>query len=164
LARLLRLFTFLPCEEIDRLTAPHGNINRAKEILAFEATALNHGPSEAASVYALACQQFGCADAKGEVVTSSTITQAGIAREQSGPELTLAGPELGTLTWAQLLVRAELAGSGGEARRLIQGGGARFGAQVLSDPHAKPGREELSIADAVLRAGKKRFCRVRLLV
>lgn len=163
LERLLRLFTFLPCEEIERLAGTGGNINRAKEILAFEATALNHGFNEAASVYALACQQFGCADPKGEVVTSSTITQAGTLEEQGGPELTLTSQEVGTLTWAQLLVRAALAGSGGEARRLIQGGGARFGGQLLNDPHARPAREELSGADCVLRAGKKRFCRLRLL-
>ncbi|MGL4208713.1 MAG: tyrosine--tRNA ligase, partial [Candidatus Adiutrix sp.] len=73
-ASLLKLFTFLPLEEAVYLGTLKGNlINRAKEIMAYEVTAICHGPQEAAQAYLAALKTFGSSDPKGEVKTSSAI-------------------------------------------------------------------------------------------
>ena len=107
--KFLRLFTTLPMDEIKKLEALQGSeINEAKKILAHEATKLCHGEQAAKDAAATAQQVFE----KGGV--GSDLPSI----EVDGKRLT-AG-----ITIIDLLVEAGMAGSKGEARRLIQGGGA----------------------------------------
>ncbi|MCB1051155.1 MAG: tyrosine--tRNA ligase [Acidobacteria bacterium] len=157
--RFLLLFTFLPESEIAQLTADGANINRAKEILGFEATRLNHGLEAAQQAFATAVTRFGQADPQGEVQTSSAIREVAIQKVADMPEVAVQHNELGEIGFLQLLVRAEFAASNSEARRLIQGGGVKMGERVITDPQARLEASDLAV-DPILRAGKKRFKKV----
>ena len=139
--RFLRLFTDVPLDEIARLEALSGaEINGAKIVLATEATALAHGRAAAAAAAATAARVF----AGGET--------AGL------PSVELPAAELAAgLPAFALLVRAGLAASNGEARRLIRGGGAR-----LDDVPIAEENQVISAAHEIkLSAGKKQHMLVR---
>ena len=107
--KFLRLFTTLPIDEIKKLEALKGSaINEAKKILAHEATKLCHGEQAAKDAATTAQQVFEQGGVGGDLPSI----------EIDGKRLT-AG-----ITIIDLLVEAGMAGSKGEARRLIQGGGA----------------------------------------
>jgi tyrosyl-tRNA synthetase len=145
-ARFLKLFTFLPLEEIDALTAAGGEqLNRAKEVLAFEATKLIHGQAAADEALDSAKRAFG----SGHDVTGDSIPHADLPASELAAGIVI----------ANLLVRGDLAKSTSEARRLIQGGGVSVHDQKIED-HA----HNVSSADVVdgyvlLRVGKKRMFR-----
>jgi tyrosyl-tRNA synthetase len=166
-ARLLGLFTFLPMDECRELARLPGNlINRAKEILAYEVTALCHGHEAAAEAYEASVRAFGAADPKAEVETSSRIRE--LARgplEASLPTVTIGRAALEAADMAQLFVLAGLAASKSEARRLIRQGGA-----YVDDVQLEGGRELspvtgepwLAGGSVTLRAGKKRHKMVKV--
>jgi tyrosyl-tRNA synthetase len=143
--RFLKLFTELPMDKIAELETLQGaEINEAKKVLAFEATKLCHGEQAAADAAETALKLF-TQGALGDAMPSVEI-----------PAAELPIPAF------QLVIKAGLAASGGEARRLIRGGGAK-----LND--VKIEKEDLSItvADFVegalkLSAGKKQHVRVVL--
>ncbi len=165
--RLMGYFTALPMDEVRRLGAlPSPEINRAKEILAYEATALVHGHDAAAAAYIAAGSQFGFADPAGKIETSSKIaTISAEAANDAIPAVTLSKDAFGEagIGILTLLVQAGLCGTNGDARRLIQGGGCYLGEERLSDP-----RKMLTVADfpangeIILRAGKKSRRRILL--
>ncbi|MEM8812791.1 MAG: tyrosine--tRNA ligase [Pseudomonadota bacterium] len=140
--RFLRLFTILPLDEVDRLTALEGaEINEAKKILATEATALVHGRAEADKAAETARKTFEDGSAAADL-PSIEIPPANL---EAG---------LGVLT---ALVSAGLAGSNGEARRHVRGGAIRINDQVCSDERARLSPADLN-ADGVIKLsfGKKR--------
>ncbi|MDR2301511.1 MAG: tyrosine--tRNA ligase [Deltaproteobacteria bacterium] len=165
--RLLRLFTFLPLEECRYLATRPGNlINRSKEILAYEVTAICHGHDLAAEAYAASIKAFGSADPQGEVETSSAIKNvASGPHEAELPTVSIPRALLEETDLAQLFVLAKLCASKGEARRLIRQGGAYIDNQVIA-----PTQEMAILAQApwlkkgqaVLRAGKKRYMTVKV--
>jgi len=162
---LLNLFTFLPLAETTRLAAlPDQLLNRAKEILAYEVTALCHSPVEAGQAYLASIRAFGPADPAGEVETSSEVSSLTLTEARADlPTVSLASGRLAGATLAELFVLAGLAASKSEARRLIRQGGA-----YLDETPAGPEDENLPVREAawlaegevVLRAGKKRYKRV----
>jgi tyrosyl-tRNA synthetase len=140
--RFLRLFTDLPLPEIARLEALEGSeINQAKKILATEATALCHGRAAAEAAAETARRVF---------------VEGGIGEELPVVEIACDSLASGIPAF-EALVRAGLAASNGEARRLIKGGGAR----INDEPLAQETRA-VSLADVTgdgvikLSAGKKR--------
>jgi tyrosyl-tRNA synthetase len=145
--RFLRLFTELPLNEIARLERLAGaEINEAKKILATEATALAHGRT--------------AAEAAAE--TAATVFEAGGAGDAL-PQIAVPREALERgLPAFELFVRAGLAASNGEARRLIKGGGAR-----LNDAVVTAEMQPVSLADfdphgqIKLSAGRKRHALVR---
>ncbi|MBE2277595.1 MAG: tyrosine--tRNA ligase [Rhodobacteraceae bacterium] len=144
--RFLKIFTELPVEECDRLGALQGaEINEAKVTLANLATALLHGPEAAAAAEATAREVF---------------ERGGIGEDL--PTVTLRPEELaGGLGIVQLFVRAGLAASGKDAKRLIAEGGARMNDEIVTDAGLRLGAGEL--ADPVkLTAGRKRHALVVL--
>lgn len=145
-ARFLKLFTFLPLAEIDALTAAGGEqLNRAKEVLAFEATKLIHGQAAAEEALDSAKRAFGAAqDVTGDSIPHAELTAAELA----------AG-----ITIATLLVRGELAKSTSEARRLIQGGGVSLHDQKIDDHAHNVSSADIIDGYVLLRAGKKRMFR-----
>jgi len=145
--RFLRLFTFLPIDEIRRLAALEGDeIRYAKEILAYEATKLCHGEEEAEKCRTAARQLFG-----GERASLS----------DSVPSLELGEPELEQGIPAYILFeKAGLCKTRGEARRLIaQGGGYVNGKRIDSFDRIIDVRD-FDQDVLLLRAGKKRYVRI----
>jgi tyrosyl-tRNA synthetase len=145
--RFLRLFTEMPTGEIAKLEAlKDGEINDAKKILATEATALCHG--------------WAAADAAAE--TAHAVFEGGGAGDAL-PQVDLDRDALATGVPAfELFVRAGLAASNGEARRLIKGGGARLNDAVIGSEVQKVTLADLDAAGAIkLSAGRKRHALVR---
>ena len=144
--RFLKLYTELPVEECERLGALEGaEINAAKIILANEVTALLHGADAAAAAEATAREVF---------------EKGGVGDDL--PTLTLTADELGDgISIVQLIVRAGLAGSGREAKRLISENGARLNDEPLNDAGLM--LDAAALATPVkLSAGKKRHALVQL--
>ena len=145
--RFLRLFTELPLDEISRLEALGGaEINEAKKALADAATALCHGAAAAAAAGRAAFETFERGRAAEGLPTI---------------ELPRAELEAGLPAFA-LFARAGLAGTGGEARRLIRGGGGRLNDARLEDENRAVTLSDLNANGAIkLSAGKKRHVLVR---
>jgi tyrosyl-tRNA synthetase len=142
--RFLKLYTELPLEECERLGALGGaEINAAKVRLANEVTALLHGAEAAAAA---------------EATARAVFEEGGTGEEL--PTLWLSAAELAEgVSVAQLFVRAGLAKSGKDAKRLIAEGGARLDDDVLSDAGLIVAAARLPLK---LTAGKKRHARVVL--
>jgi tyrosyl-tRNA synthetase len=166
-SRLLSLFTFLPLEECRYLSTLEGRlVNRAKEILAFEATRICHGAEAAQKAFAASLQAFGPADPEGKVRSSSAIMDISPARADGAlPAETIAPGDLEGADLAALFVLAGLCSSKGEARRLIRQGGAYINDQPVdpsSEKQSALGSPWLASGEATLRAGKKRHKTVRI--
>ena len=145
--RFLRLFTDLPLGECDRLAALGGaEINEAKRILATEATALCHGRDAAEAA---------------ERTARTTFEEGATAADL--PTHLVDGAALAAgLPAYRLFAEAGLAGSNGEARRLIRGGGARVNDKVLSDEASVIDAGALRDGAVKLSAGRKSHVLVRV--
>ncbi|MBS0331708.1 MAG: tyrosine--tRNA ligase, partial [Proteobacteria bacterium] len=144
--RFLRLFTDLPLDEIARLEALEGaGINEAKKVLANEATALLHGPEEAARAAAAAEAAFE----RGMVSADLPTHEVPAAEFAAG------------IVLAALFEAAGLAGSRGEARRLAQGGGLRVNDKVEADANRLVTDADLVDGVVKLAAGKKKIVLVK---
>lgn len=145
--RFLKLYTELPVEECDRLGALEGSdINAAKIRLANEITTLAHGAGAAEAAEKTAHEVFE----KGGIGEALSTTRIG---------LELIGAE--GITAAQLFLRAGLAPSGKEAKRLIQSGGAKINDQTVFDPGLRLTIDDFKTA-LKLSAGKKNHALVQV--
>jgi tyrosyl-tRNA synthetase len=145
--RFLRLFTELPIAEIEKLEKlKDAGINEAKKVLATEATALAHGRA--------------AADAAAD--TAREVFEAGGAGEEL-PQVTVPRDVLERgMPAFELFVRAGLASSNGEARRLIKGGGARLNDAVVPGEMHPVSVGDLDAAGRIkLSAGRKRHALIR---
>ena len=145
--RFLLLFTDLAVDEAARLAALGGaEINEAKKVLASEVTALLHGraAAEAAAAAARATFEEGGA---GDVLPAHFVAEADLA----------AGVPV-----YRLLAESGLAGSNGEARRLIRGGGARVNDAVVGDEARLVGLGDLVGGGVKLSAGRKQHRMIRV--
>jgi tyrosyl-tRNA synthetase len=146
--RFLRLFTELPLAEIERLERLQGaEINAAKVVLADEATRLCHGEV-----------------ARAEAAETARRTFADEGAGEALPCIDIGRDELAAGVPAfELIRRAGLAASGGEARRLIKGGGARLNnAPLLQETRAVTLTDLDAEGRLKLSAGKKRHALVRI--
>ncbi len=142
--KCIRMLTFLPLEEIDAMDSWEGaELNRAKEILAYELTKLVHGEEEAKKAEAGAKALFG-KGADAEI-----------------PETVLEDFDFsdGSIDIGSILVKAGLVPSKSEARRAIEQGGVAAGDNKISDVKATFTKEELK-EGIVFRRGKKSFRKV----
>ena len=140
--KCIRMLTFLPLEEIDKMDAWEGSqLNTAKEILAYELTKLVHGQEEADKAQAAAKAIFGAGADSADRPTTELSSE-------DVPE-----GKLGVLT---LMVKCGLAKSNGEARRLVQQGGVYVADAKVTDPAMTVSAEELKDG-VVIRKGKKVF-------
>jgi tyrosyl-tRNA synthetase len=125
--RFLALFTFMPMEEIRQVRTLSGvELNMAKSVLAFEATKITHGESEAIGAWQAAIRAFHVRPVDAGLFPSSTIPRASSRSGISAiPSLTKTYHELGKgIPAFELFAETGLCASRGEARRLIaQGGG-----------------------------------------
>jgi tyrosyl-tRNA synthetase len=163
--RLLYFFSPLPAEEIEQLGALEApEINRAKEILAYEATALAHGKEEAEKAYLAAGSKFGFAELKAGITITSEIENiktTGKASFEDLPSYEVPAAELENGIWiVKLLSDSGLCKSNGDARRLIQGGGAYLNEERLSNVDQNITQADFEDNSLILRAGKKNIKRI----
>jgi tyrosyl-tRNA synthetase len=138
-ARFLKLFTVLPIDEIERLSALQGaEINDAKKVLATEATALVHGRPAAETAAETA---------------KKTFEEGSLATDLPTVEVADFHPHMRIVEAA---VRAGLVSSNGEARRLIRGGGLRINDVVEHDESRLLTPEHLVNGVIKLSLGRKR--------
>ena len=144
--RFLRLFTELPLDEISRLEKLEGaELNDAKKILATEATAMCHGRDAAEKAEATAHETF---EGGG---TSADLPSVAIDAKQLAEGLGL----------LEAFVIAGLAKSNGEARRLVQGGGAKVNDAAQNDIAATLTEADVQEGCIKLSFGKKRHVLLR---
>ena len=157
---LLKKFAInLPIAEAEAL-ARSGNINRAKEVLAAEATALAHGEAAAKEAFNAAGTRFGFADPEGKIPTTSSVAViSGGSTELPAVELERAEVESGILL-AKVLQLSGICKSNSDGRRLIQGGAVSLDGVKITDPNAVLTGDMIPDSGAVLKAGKKNFRRV----
>ena len=117
--RFIKLFTELPLEQIEDMAEWRGaDLNKAKRILADEATTLLHGEECLSAIHETADSLFSkSGGSSGELESLPKF-------ELSSEEMTLAKSD--GLSVVDILLKAEYAKSKGEARRMIKGGGARI--------------------------------------
>lgn len=141
--KFMLLFTFLSIEEIKAACA--GDINKAKERLAFEVTALIHGKEEAEKALEGARAAFSGGGNKDAMPTANL-------------SLSKLNDGIGII---DLFAEAGLASTKSDARRLVEQGGAFINEEKISDIKAIIGKEKLdNDNEMILRAGKKRFMRI----
>ena len=141
--KCIRMLTFLPVEEIDKMDGWQGEqLNRAKEILAFELTKLVHGEEEALKAEASAKALFG----------------AGSAADAPTTELTAEDLADGAIDILTLLVKCELCASKSEARRNVQQGGVTVEGDKVTDVYKTYTSAELA-GGLLVKRGKKSYRR-----
>ncbi|TXG83615.1 MAG: tyrosine--tRNA ligase [Thermomicrobiales bacterium] len=142
--RLLKLYTFVPDDEIREVTSAEGEALRAaKQLLAHEVTSLTHGGVAANEAVAAATALFSA--------------DATIEARMADPNIPSIALPAGEMPIAELFVRAGLTGSRGEARRLAQQGGLSIDGVRVDDVDAGAPSERSAV---LLQVGKKRFKRV----
>ena len=143
--KCIRMLTFLPLDQIDEMDAWQGEqLNRAKEILAFELTKMVHGEQAAEKAQATARSLFG-----------------GVADAENMPATVLKASDLqaGSLSILDALVACGLASSKGEARRLIQQGGISLDGEKVADPTTTLAAGALA-KGIVIKKGKKVYHKI----
>ncbi len=144
--RWLALYTFLPMEEVRELGRLQGaEIRKAKEVLAFEATKITHGEEAAREAQAASRALFGGGAGSMEGVPTTEIGAGELAEG---------------IAASQLFAMMGLAGSRGEARRLIQQGGAYVNGERVDSVDQSITPHDLVEGSLFLRAGKKKYHRV----
>ncbi len=145
--KCIRMLTFLPIEQIDEMESWQGSdLNRAKEILAYELTTLVHGKEEADTAQASAKALFG-AGADADIPTT----------ELDASDL----DENGDIDILTILVRSGLVTSKSEARRAVEQGGVSADGEKVSDLKARYSGDSLT-GGIVFRRGKKAYKKVVL--
>ena len=141
--KCIRMLTFLPLEEIDAMDAWEGSqLNKAKEILAYELTALVHGKEEAEKAQEGARALFS----GGANTDNMPTTQLSEENFTDG--------EIGLL---DLLTVTKLCPSKGEARRLVQQGGVSINDEKVTDPFARLQKADFTDGYVIIKKGKKVF-------
>lgn len=144
--KCIRMLTFLPLEEIDKMESWKGaQLNEAKEILAFELTKLVHGEEEAA-----------------KAKEASHALFAGGANNANMPTVTVTAEDFpdGELDIISVLVKAGLCDSRGDGRRNIQQGGVSVADEKVTDISTKYTLDDFKGEGLIIRRGKKKFAKV----
>ena len=145
--KCIRMLTFLPLEKIDEMSHWEGSqLNRAKEILAYELTSLVHGEEEARKAEASAKALFA-GGGSNENMPTTEITESELSD--------------GAMDIMTVLVRSGLCVSKSEARRNIQQGGVTVNDEKITDISKSFGADELK-KGIIVRRGKKNYSKVIL--
>ena len=141
--KCIRMLTFLPLEEIDKMSTWEGSqLNEAKEILAYELTKLVHG-EEAAD--------------KAKAASKALFAGSGDTEHMPTTELTNDDFGGGSIDVLTLLVKCGLAASKGEARRLVQQGGVSVNDEKVAAIETTFGCEQFTGDGVVIKKGKMVF-------
>ena len=143
--KCIRMLTFLPLEEIDKMDAWEGaQLNQAKEILAYELTKLVHGEEEA----------------KKSQEAARALFSQGAAADMPTTELTEADLTDGKIDILTMLVKTGLVPSKSEARRAVQQGGVSVEGEKVTDIYTEFAGEQMDGEGLVVKKGKKNFRKV----
>ena len=146
--KCLRMLTFLPLEQIDEMDKWEGSqLNKAKEILAFELTKLVHGEEEAKKAESAAKALFGAGNAAE--IPAVELSAADFAEGE--------GEKLDILS---LIVKAGLAKSRSEARRAVEQGGVSVNDEKVTDIRMSFAANEIPAEGLVIKKGKKNFKKI----
>ena len=141
--KCIRMLTFLPLEEIDKMAGWEGSqLNEAKEILAYELTKLVHGQEEAE---------------KAKAASKALFAGGGDTEHMPTTELTNDDFGGGSIDVLTLLVKCGLVASKGEARRLVQQGGVTVNDEKVTAIESTFGCEQFTGDGVVIKKGKKVF-------
>ena len=144
--KCIRMLTFLPLEQIDEMDQWEGSqLNKAKEILAYELTALVHGEEEAKKAESAAKAVFS-GSGNSENMPSTDITDADFAD--------------GSIGVIDVMIKAGLVASRGEARRLIEQGGVSVDDNKITSPAAAVAAAEFDKGYVIIKKGKKVFHKI----
>lgn len=162
--RFLKLYTFLPVEEITAVSALEGqDLNICKTILAFEVTGLAHGREAALAALEAAGSVFGRRQIPADLLPSSTIPREAEQKVDAVPMTTVERDRLqGGIPAFELFAEINLCDSRSAARRLIQQGGAYVNEDRINDYDFRIGIDHLREGGILLKAGKKKVHRVQV--
>lgn len=143
----LGLLTFLPMDEVRRLGAlKDAEINKAKEVLAFEITKIVHGEEEAV---------------KAQEAARAVFAGGGVSDDMPTYEYALADIEAGKIDVIQALVDTKMATTRSDGRRLIEGGGVLINDEKITDVRRVLAAADLGEADyLILKKGKKKSFKI----
>ena len=145
--KFIRMLTFLPLEEIDKMDAWEGSqLNQAKEILAYELTTLVHGEEEAKKAQESARALFSGGNAAD--MPTATLTEEDLID--------------GSIDILTLLQKSGLVPSKSEARRAVEQGGVALNGEKVTDIKFTLTGEEIKATEMVLRRGKKNFRKIEM--
>lgn len=145
--KCIRMLTFLPLEEIEKMDAWEGSqLNQAKEILAFELTKLVHGEEEAMKAQESAHALFA----------------SGVAADMPTTELAEKDFKEGSIDVISMLVKSGLVATRSEGRRAIEQGGVTLDGEKVTDVYAGVAKDAITDDGMVLKRGKKNFRKIVL--
>lgn len=166
LERFLKLFTFLPLDEISIVkNLTDARLNMAKAVLAFEATKVTHGAADAEAAWRASMEAFHSRPVDADMFPSSTIPRTAPAIDTSAiPRYSVSRRDLEAgLLITSICAKSGLTASTSEARRLIEQGGI-----YINDRQVKSTDEKLTMADFAdnkelrIRKGKKKYLIVQI--
>ena len=144
--KCIRMLTFLPLEKIDEMDRWEGSeLNRAKEILAFELTSMVHGEEEAK---------------KAEEAAKALFAGAGSGENVPQYQLTEADYRDGAADILTILVASGLTKTRSEARQSVQQGGVSLDGEKVTDIKLSFAKEAIPAEGLLLKKGKKSYCRI----
>ena len=145
--KCIRMLTFLPLEQIDEMDHWEGSeLNKAKEILAFELTKLVHGEDEA----------------NRALESAKALFSSGNAADMPAVKLSEENFVDGTIDILTMLVASGLVASRSEGRRAVEQGGVTVDGEKVTDIKAAYGKDRLTGEGIVLRRGKKNFKKIQV--
>ena len=144
--KCIRMLTFLPLEKIEEMDRWEGSeLNRAKEILAFELTSMVHGEEEAK---------------KAEEAAKALFAGAGSGENVPQYQLTEADYRDGAADILTMLVASGLTKTRSEARQSVQQGGVSLDGEKVTDIKLSFAKEAIPAEGLLLKKGKKSYCRI----
>ncbi len=164
--RFLSLFTFLPLDEIQQIKSLEGaDLNKAKVILAYEATQIAHGQGEAIKALTASASVFGRVEVSQDILISSTIPRGvhSPASDDAVPSSPYARDQLvDKVLIIDLITETGLCKSKSDARRLVQQGGAYINGERVNGVDQIVSNTQLDGDEILLRAGKKKYHKIIL--
>ena len=146
--KCLKLLTFIPMEKIREYEKLEGSqLNKVKEVLAYEVTKLVHGEEEAAKAHQAAQAIF-----------------AGVGNDENMPSAQISEAEIGDgIGVLDLLLKAGLIPSKGEGRRLVQQGGVSLDGEKVTAIDAVITKDSFTDGKIIAKKGKKSFLKIELI-
>jgi tyrosyl-tRNA synthetase len=163
-ARFLALFTFLPMEEINLVKHLEGaDLNKAKAILAYEATQICHGKEEAIKALKASVSMFGAIEIPEDLIPGSSIPRGihFVTGESSIPSSSYGKDKIvSKIPVADLFMNVGLCQSKSDARRLIKQGGAYINGNRIATFDQLILENDIQNNEILLRAGKKKYHKI----
>ncbi len=164
--KFLKLFTFLPLEQINQVESLEGaDLNKAKTVLAYEATKICHGEDEATKALKASVSMFGTLEMPENILEDSSIPRGihSAANDDSVPSSSYNKEDiLGQVPVVDLFMESGLCKSKSDARRLIKQGGAYINGSRIESFDQIIIEDDTLDGEILIRAGKKKHHKIIL--